>query len=127
MNFVPKELRDQVLAAYHEAQVRGEAGNVSFGENAPSAGPVHAAASPLENNGAAASGGGAWTRIAGCMKAVADGRMVLLLDLAKYEGQPAMIVVLGSTVTSQAEVIVTTNGCSATSPNVLTRAPLGHL
>jgi hypothetical protein len=131
MNFVPNQLRTQVLAAYHEAQVKGEAGNVSFGgTNAPSAGPVHAAASPLGGNAAAASGaggGGAWTRLAGCMKAVADGRMVLLLDLARYEGKPAVIVVLGGTATSQAEVIVTANGCSAASPDVLTRAPLGHL
>jgi hypothetical protein len=130
MNFVPKELRTQVLAAYHEAQVKGEAGNVSFGgTNAPAAGPVHGAASPLQGNAAAASGGGGGvgTRLAGCMKAVADGRMVLLLDLARYEGKPAMIVVLGSTATSQAEVIVTASGCSVASPDVLTRAPLGHL
>ncbi len=116
-DFVPKELRAQVLEAYHEAQVKGEAGNVSFGgTGAPTAGPLQAAA-----------GSGVGTRLAGCMKSVADGQMVLLLDLAKYEGKPAMIVVLGSTATSQAEVIVTTDGCSATSPDVLTRAPLGHL
>jgi len=130
MNFVPSELRTQALAAYHEAQVKGEAGNVSFGGvNAPSAGPVHAAATPLQSNAAAASGGGGGvgTRLAGCMKGVADGRMVLLLDLARYEGKPAVIVILGSTATSQAEVIVTANGCSAASPSVLTRAPLGHL
>jgi hypothetical protein len=120
-NFVPKQLRAQVLAAYHEAQVKGEAGNVSFGGTS---GP---SASSLQSNAAAASGGGAGTRLAGCMRAVADGRMVLLLDLARYEGKPAMIVVLGSTATSQAEVIVTADSCSATSSAVLTRAPLGHL
>jgi hypothetical protein len=129
MNFVPKQLRAEALAAYHEAQVKGEAGNVSLGgTSAPSGGSVHGnAASPLQTNAAAAAGSGGGTRLAGCMKSVADGRMVLLLDFARYEGKPAMIVILGSTVTSQAEVIVTTNGCSATSPNVLTRAPLGHL
>lgn len=129
MNFVPQDLRTQVLAAYHEAQVKREAGNVSYGgTNAPAAGPVSATASPLHSNATAAAGGGSvWARLAGCMKTVADGRMVLLLDLARYEGKPAVIVVLGSTVTSQAEVIVTANGCSAASPDVLTRAPLGHL
>lgn len=129
MNFVPSQLRAEVLAAYHEAQVKGEAGNVSLGGTiAPSAAPLHGnAAGPLQTSAAAASGTGTGTQLAGCMKAVADGRMVVLLDLAKYEGRPAVIVVLGSTVTSQAEVIVTTNGCSATSPDVLTRAPLGHL
>jgi hypothetical protein len=129
MNFVPQDLRTQVLAAYHEAQVKGETGNVSYGgTNAPAAGPVRATASPLQGNAAAASGGGGiGTRLAGCMRVVADGRLVLLLDLARYEGKPAVIVVLGSTVTSQAEVIVTAHGCSAGSPDVLTRAPLGHL
>lgn len=129
MNFVPKDLRSEVLAAYHEAQVKGEAGNVSVGgTNVPSAGSVSASvASPLQTNAAAATGGVVGTRLAGCMKAVADGRMVLFLDLARYEGKPAVIVVLGSTVTSQAEAIVTASGCSATSPDVLTRAPLGHL
>jgi hypothetical protein len=130
MNFVPQDLRTQVLAAYHEAQVKGETGNVSYGgTNAPAASPVRATASPLQSNAASSSGGvgGIGTRLAGCMKTVADGRMVLLLDLARYEGKPAVIVVLGSTVTSQAEVIVTANGCSAASPDVLTRAPLGHL
>jgi len=130
MNFVPQELRTQVLAAYHEAQVKGEAGNVSYGgTNAPAAGPVYATASPLHSNAASAPapGGAVWTRLAGCMKTVADGRMVLLLDLARYEGKPAVIVVLGSTTTTQAEVIVTANGCSAAAPDVLTRAPLGHL
>lgn len=129
MDFEPQQLRTQVLAAYHEAQVKGEAGNVSVGgTSAPSAGSVSAgAASPLQTNAAAATGGGGGTRLAGCMKAVADGRMVVLLDLARYEGKPAVIVVLGSTATSQAEVIVTANGCSTTSPDVLTRAPLGHL
>jgi hypothetical protein len=125
MNFVPKQLRAQVLDAYHEAQVKGEAGNVSLGRpGAPAAGPLQA--SPQQGN-AQASGGGVGTRLAGCMKAVADGRMVLLLDFAKYDGKPAMIVVLGSTGTTQAEVIVTTDGCSATASDVLTRAPLGHL
>jgi hypothetical protein len=127
MNFVPKELRTEVLAAYHEAQVKGEAGNASVGGTSAPSGAVHGtAASPLQTSAAAASGG-VGTRLAGCMKAVADGRMVLLLDLAKYEGKPALIVVLGSTATSQAEVIVTTNGCSAAAPDVVTRAPLGHL
>jgi hypothetical protein len=127
MNFVPSQLRTQVLAAYHEAQVKGEAGNVSLGgTSSPAASPLYgnAASAP---EGSAAAGSGVGTRLAGCMMAIADGRSVLLLDLAKYEGSPAVIIVLGGTGPSQAEVIVTANGCSATSPDVLTRAPLGHL
>ncbi len=127
MNFVPSQLRTEVLAAYHEAQVKGEAGKVSLGgTSAPTASPLYGNAAGAPESSAAA-GSGVGTRLAGCMKAIADGRSVLLLDLARYEGSPAMIIVIGSTGTSQAEVIVTTNGCSATTPDVVTRAPLGHL
>jgi hypothetical protein len=123
-NFVPAQLRAQALDAYHEAQLKGEAGaQSSAGISAPNTSPLHSSeASPLETS---APGGG--SQLAGCIQAVADGRSVALLDLARYEGKPATIIVLGSTSTSQAEVIVTADSCSATSPNVLARAPLGHL
>jgi hypothetical protein len=119
-NFVPTQLRGQALSAYHEAQARGETGSQS---------PSHAGApvtmSPM--NSAAGSATGTETRLAGCIDAVGPGRNVLLLDLAKYEGKPATIIVFGNTGTSQAEVVVTANTCSAASPDVLARAPLGHL
>ena len=119
-DFVPAQLRGQALGAYHEAQLKGVAGTPSAGSTgAPSElGPVR--------NGAAA-GSGAAPRLAGCIDAIGPGRRVLLIDIARYEGKSATIIVFGSTTTSPAEVVVAAATCSATSPDVLARAPLGHL
>jgi hypothetical protein len=120
-NFVPAQLRDQVLGAYHEAQLKGEAGTQSGGAASAPAAKL----SPLQSS--AAGGTSTGSGLAGCLDAVGAGRSVLLLDLAKYQNKPATIIVLGGTATSQAEVVVTGRTCSATAPDVLTRVPLGHL
>jgi hypothetical protein len=124
-DFEPAQLRDQALGAYHEAQLKGAVGAKSSGS-----GRAPTELGPQNNNSAAGNGTGAssvGTRLAGCIDAIEPGRTVLLLDLAKYQGTPATVIIFGSTRTSQAEVVVTTDTCSATSPDVLARAPLGHL
>jgi hypothetical protein len=119
-NFQPSQLRSQALGAYHEAQVKGEVGTSSSGgASAPTA------MTPLNNSAAGAAGTG--SRLAGCMDAIGAGRTVLLIDNARYEGKPATITIIAGTATSQAEVVVTASTCSASSPDVLARAPLGHL
>ncbi len=119
-NFQPSQLRSQALGAYHEAELKGEAGTSSSGgASAPTT------MTPLNNSAAAA--GGAGSRLAGCMDAIGAGRTVLLIDNARYDGQPATITIIAGTATSQAEVVVTASTCSASSPDVLARAPLGHL
>jgi hypothetical protein len=124
-NFEPAQLRGQALDAYHEAQLKGAAGTRSSGSgSAPTElGPQNSNAAA----GAGAEGSSAGTHLAGCIGAIGPGRTVLLLDLAKYQGKPATIIVFGSTATSQAEVVVAARGCSTASPDVLARAPLGHL
>jgi hypothetical protein len=119
-DFVPSQLRTQALGAFREAQLKGVAGTSASGSaRAP------ASVAPLNSSAGVSSSAG--SRLAGCIDAVGAGHRVLLLDLAKYEGKPATIIVLSDTTTSQAEVVVTTDTCSATSPTVLARAPLGHL
>jgi hypothetical protein len=124
-DFEPAQLRGQALDAYHEAQVKGAAGTRSSGSgSAPNElGPQNTNAAA----GAGAGGSSAGTHLAGCIGAIGPGRTVLLLDLAKYQGRPATIIVFGSTATSQAEVVVAARGCSTAAPDVLARAPLGHL
>ncbi|MGH3300701.1 MAG: hypothetical protein ACRDOK_03275 [Streptosporangiaceae bacterium] len=122
-NFVPSQLRGQALGAYHEAQLKGVAGtHPSGGAGRPTTlGPSGG------STAAGSAGSSSAARLAGCIDAVGAGRSVLLVDLARYEGSPATIIVFGGTTTSQAEVVVTASTCSATSPDVLARAPLGHL
>lgn len=122
-DFEPAQLRGQALGAYHEAQLKGAAGTQSSSGSAPTE------LGPQQGNSAAGAGAGgasAGTRLAGCIDAIGPGRTVVLLDLAKYQGKPATIIVFGSTTTSPAEVVVASDTCSATSPDVLARAPLGH-
>lgn len=123
-NFVPAQLRSQALTAYREAELRGAAGSQSPGPTSAPAG-----LGPLNSNTSAGASGtaGVGSRLAGCIDAIGPGRSVLLIDVARYQGSPATIIVFGSTATSQAEAVVTANSCSATSPDVLARAPLGHL
>jgi hypothetical protein len=123
-DFEPTQLRTQALGAYHEAQLKGAEGSQSSGGvSAPNdLGPQNNATAGF---GALGSQSGA--QLAGCIGAIGPGRTVLLLDLAKYQGKPATIIVFASTTSSQAEVVVTADNCSATSPGVLARAPLGHL
>ncbi|HXW88490.1 MAG TPA: hypothetical protein VEJ42_09520 [Streptosporangiaceae bacterium] len=118
-NFVPSELRSQVITAVREAESRGESTVAPSGHaSAPTA------LAPL--NGAAASGG-TGSALAGCIDTVGPGRAVLLIDEARYGGKPATIIVFAGSTTTQAEAIVVTDACSASSQDVLARAPLGHL
>jgi hypothetical protein len=122
-NFEPAQLRSQALGAYREAQLKGAAGTQS---SSGASAPTNLA--PAHGNAAAGAGAaGSGSQLAGCIAAVAPGRIVLLLDLAKYQGKPATVIVFASSSTSQAEVVVTANSCSAKSPDVVARAPLGHL
>jgi hypothetical protein len=126
MNFVPGQLRNQALGAYHQAQLTGEAANQASG-SANGRATLGAVPTSATTGAAGAAGMPVGPRLAGCIDAVGPGRSVLLVDLAKYAGSPATIIVFGATATSQAEVIVTADTCSAIAPTVLARAPLGHL
>jgi len=117
-NFVPSQLRSQVITAVHEAESRGES---TIAPSASASAPT--ALAPL--NSAAASGAG--SGLAGCIDTVGPGRAVLLIDEARYGGKPATIIVFAGSTTTQAEALVVTDACSASSQDVLARAPLGHL
>jgi hypothetical protein len=121
-DFEAAQLRTEALGAYHEAQLKGAQGSQSSGGvSAPND------LGPQSNATAGALGSRSGAQLAGCIGAIGPGRTVLLLDLAKYQGKPATIIVFASTATSQSEVVVTSDSCSASSPGVLARAPLGHL
>ena len=59
-----------------------------------------------------------------CLIHVANGQHPLLLDLAKYQGHPALIVVLPSTNGGQPRALAIAPGCTATTARVLATAPL---
>lgn len=121
-NFVSTGLRTQVISAVHAAEARG----------ASAAQPPGTAAGPsstLQSNaaGSATSSSGTVTRLAGCIGLLASGRDILLVDLAKFEGRPATIIVAAATAASPAEAWVVGSSCSATSADVLAHTQLGHI
>jgi hypothetical protein len=122
-DFVPAQLRSQALSAYHEAELKGAAGSQPSGSANTPNGLGQPRSSAASGSGAAGPG----RQLAGCIDAVGPGRTVLLVDHARYLGSPATIIIFGSSGTSQAEVVVAASSCSATAPDVLARAPLGHL
>lgn len=66
--------------------------------------------------------------LGGCLTTLAAGRKVLLADIARYLGKPAMIVVSQSSATAGFfEVAVVELTCSASSPHVIyrTKIPVG--
>jgi hypothetical protein len=74
------------------------------------------------SNGARAQG----SRLAGCVKLIAGGAQPRLVDVARYRGQPASIIVLPAPQPQDAldQVWVVGSGCSATSRDVIAHTQL---
>lgn len=100
------------------AQVRGEIGAAQVSSHARPAAtsqhpPVGPARSASEANTAA---------LAGCVSAVAAGRRVLLVELARYEGSPATIIITTGAPGSRTLVVIVVAGtCSAARAHIITR------
>jgi hypothetical protein len=59
-----------------------------------------------------------------CLIHIGNGQRPQLLDLAKYRGHPALIVVLPSPNGAQSRVLVLAPGCTATNAHILARTTL---
>ncbi len=60
----------------------------------------------------------------GCVHTVTGGQRPRLVDLARYQGRPATIIVVAASGTTPAHAWVVGTGCSATQPDVLASIPL---
>jgi hypothetical protein len=99
---LPAGVRDEVKAS---AQVASPA---------PGVAPSGAAPSTSRLNGASVS------QLESCLSAVATGHLVLLVDVARYLGRPATIIVL-KPVNNVFDVIVVGQACGTSGQNVITR------
>ena len=118
-NFVATHLRTQAISAVHAVEARG----------AIAAQPSASAATQLTGRVADTAAGSPVTasRLAGCIGLIAPGRTVLLIDIARYQGTPATLIVTAATGVNHAEAWVAGSSCSATTKDVLTQAALGNL
>lgn len=121
-NFLPAKLTTQVTDAVHAARSRGVSGSQ------PVVGTPGASRAQSSNPaGSAAPSSGTASRLASCINLIAPGRDVLLVDLARYDGKPATIIVIAALASSPAEAWVVGSGCPASGRNILDHVLLGHL
>jgi hypothetical protein len=101
------------------------------GRSAPTAGPK-AAGPERTRSPATASGGQADTfggipvpALAGCVSRIAAGGRVLLVDVARYQGEPATIIVTRPAAGGPEQIWVVGPGCSASRSDLLHHAEAG--
>jgi hypothetical protein len=118
-NFTQAELASQATA---QVKKYG-AGFTKTGPNAESpssSGSESPAAVPREQLGKFADIPVATLR--GCVERIAAGSLVLLVDVARYSGSPATIIVTEAAETGPMRIWVVGTGCSASNSDVLQRA-----
>jgi hypothetical protein len=108
-NFRPATLRTQAQGALQAARL----------------GTLKAAPGAIGNPAAVPSGTSVSQRqLTGCVGNIAGGRNVLLVDIAKYAGKPATIIVVGQAPTGPGAVYAVGPACSATNADVLAQQNL---
>jgi hypothetical protein len=63
-------------------------------------------------------------QLTGCVSNIAAGRNVLLVDIARYGGTPATIIVVGSAPSGPGVIYAVGPACSATATDVLAQQNL---
>ncbi len=96
------------------------------GQNAPVAGPnaTSPAHSPAEASGGRAAAGISAAALAGCVNRIAAGERVLLVDVARYQGAPATVIVTQPATGGPERIWVVGTGCSASRSDLLHHAML---
>ncbi|MHB1430964.1 MAG: anti-sigma factor family protein [Streptosporangiaceae bacterium] len=82
---------------------------------------VYGTNSPSATAGPATVGGVGVAQLSGCLSRVSDGREVLLVEVARYQGARAVIIVMRPVPAGpDLEVVVAGTGCSASAADVIT-------
>jgi len=119
-NFRQRQLASQVKSAL-----------LRSGSNLPASAGANAASPPRPQSRHASGGKQSFAGIAvkalqGCVMRVSAGRKVLLVDVDRYQGRPATVIVLAGPGggTSGAQIFVVGPGCSASDSDLITQASL---
>jgi len=119
MNFTAARLRAQAISA-----VRAVEHLTAFTPQPPAR---TAAVLTARTAHSATLGSPSASRLAGCIDLIAPGQTVLLIDIARYQGKPAAVVVTAAIGAGQAQAWVVGSSCSAETSDVLAHAALGNL
>jgi hypothetical protein len=117
-NFVAAHLATEVVSAVRSAEIREAIAAKPLGS---------AAAEPVSGMALLAAERPSARRLAGCIALIAPRQFVLVIDVARYEGRPATVIVTAATVSSDAQAWVVGSSCSATTKDVLNHVVLGNL
>jgi hypothetical protein len=110
MNFQPSKLAGEAIAAVAAARVHGAVGFNALGPPSATSGANGPAKIPTMSSTGA---------VAGCLDRIAGKQTVLLVEMAKYSGSPAMIIVTAANASRSAQVWVVAPTCSGSHPDVL--------
>jgi hypothetical protein len=121
-DFVPDHLTSQVSAAVKTAQAK-ESSTTQPTSGAPGASRAQGSASAS----VATSSPGTADRLSACINLIAPGRLLLLVDLAHFEEEPATVIVTARAGSIPPEVWVVGSSCSAINKDVLAHAVLAGL
>jgi hypothetical protein len=116
-NFVAAHLRTQAIAAVRVAEARAAFAAQPSAITTPML--TGSAADPIADGPSA-------SRLAACIGLISPGRTVLLIDIARYQGKPAAVIVTAAAGGSAAKAWVVGSSCSATTKDVLNQAGLGN-
>jgi hypothetical protein len=114
-DYTPGNLGSQVAA---QLARHGRSGAVA-GPDATS--PAHR---PAEASGGRAAAGLSAAALAGCVHRIAAGERVLLVDVARYQGAPATVIVTQPAAGGPERIWVVGTGCSASRSDLLHHAML---
>ena len=117
VNFIPAHLRAEAISAVHAAE---DLDAFPALQSASTAASLTGGVADPKPDGPSAR------RLAGCVGLLAPGQTVLLIDVARFQGKPASVIVTAATVVSEAEARVVGPACSATTKDVVTQAALGY-
>jgi len=129
-DFLPGKLGHQAAAALANSHVKSAVPN-GLGKHSAAFKPSSSASSASSAFPAAgapsAIGGIPAPRLTACVDLIARGSDVLLLEIARFNGQPATIIVVAASSPQSADVWVVGTACGAQGGHVLDHVKLTHL
>ena len=90
----------------------------------PASGPNRSASPPLPRSSGPTFHSVPVTNMSGCVNRIAAGALVIWVDVARFQGTPALVILTQVSLTSPEHIWVVSTACSATSSDILDQGVL---